>query len=232
MPESEWVVYYLRWVNKVFHLAWPYAAIVSALFAVAIRYGQDHRSSWVPTVNHWAWLIPFWLFLALAVIGIFIAPYILHKEDKARADGATRELENKATSYDAAGEWKKLASNFNAINGASIKTDWDRPPEMTEMWLVCGGDYKRCEALCRLAGATLIRSPRILASLPEDLRLQSDPLYRWLGFLKARGCVEQIRPMEIIGMDENVVGFHLHGSIRNLPAASARISFECAAAEI
>jgi hypothetical protein len=97
MPKSEWKAYYLRWAKKVFQLAWSYVAIVSGLFAIAIRYGQDHQSSWVPTVNHWAWLVPFWVFLVLAILGIFIAPYILHKEDKAKADEAVKELETKIT---------------------------------------------------------------------------------------------------------------------------------------
>jgi hypothetical protein len=93
MPE--WMVYYSRWLKRLFQWIWFYVAIISGLFALAIRYLQEHHPSRVSTVNHWAWFIPLWLFLVLGGVRVFIVPYILHKEDKARADEAIKELEAK-----------------------------------------------------------------------------------------------------------------------------------------
>ena len=128
-------------------------------------------------------------------------------------------------------DWRNLASDFDAINDPSIQAEWNRPPDLTETWLVCCGDYKRCEALCSLAGARLLRSPRILASLPEKIRFQPDHLYRWLDFLKERGCVGDILTGEVTDVDGKTVGFHLHGLIHDLPAVSGHTCTECAAAE-
>jgi hypothetical protein len=112
MPKFEWMAYYSRWVKKVFKWVWFYVALVSGLFALAIRYGQDQHSLWVPTVNHWAWLVPFWVFLVLGGIRIFIAPYILHKEDKAKADKAIRELQEKQISGP---KWDNFLDKLNAL---------------------------------------------------------------------------------------------------------------------
>ncbi len=131
-----------------------------------------------------------------------------------------------------AGEWKDLAARFHAIANASIRADWNRAGDGTETWRVCGGDHQVCESLCRLAGATLSRSPRIFAALQEDIRLESNPLYRWLNFLKgAAGNVTGMGYANETNRDGNTTGIHQFGSIHNLPAVSERVCIDCAATE-
>lgn len=118
----QWQSYYLRWFEKVFRSAWPYCALVSGVFAIGIRYLQDKHSVWVPTVNHWAWLIPSGLFLVLGFFSIFIAPYLLYKEDKAGADAAESKSKTKIEELVAkVGERPELEILFDDKNNRYFK---------------------------------------------------------------------------------------------------------------
>jgi hypothetical protein len=131
-----------------------------------------------------------------------------------------------------AGEWKDLAARFHSIGNHSIRADWDKTGDGEEVWRVCGGDHQTCEALCRLAGATLARSPRVFAAVQENIRLESNHLYRWLSFIKGdAGNMSGMGYAEEKDRDGNSTGIHLYGSIRNLIAVSERVCIDCAATE-
>jgi hypothetical protein len=83
-------------------------------------------------------------------------------------------------------DWEKLAAHFKALPGFGVRADWFQHGSGAEIWSLHGGpsDVRDVEALCRLAGTMLLKSPRVLEQLSNDVVTQTDPLDRWLVFLK------------------------------------------------
>lgn len=83
-------------------------------------------------------------------------------------------------------EWRSLAAEFQKIQ-KDIRAEWNRDINGVESWDVRGGvQSSECEAFCKLAGATLLKSPRIVASLSKEVLAESNVLFRWLYFLKGK----------------------------------------------
>lgn len=89
----------------------------------------------------------------------------------------------------------------------------------------------QCEALCRLAGAMLLKSPKVLASLSEKVRTRSDDVFRWLYFISERKNIftRELTSDVRVGMERK------QGSGKTIPSLSthsANACLECAAKEI
>jgi hypothetical protein len=79
-------------------------------------------------------------------------------------------------------EWLDLGSKFKelAVGSAGLRADWTshiNPKGVTILddWRIAGGTTRQdCEALCKLAGAMLMRSPCVAAKLSDTVRKQTD----------------------------------------------------------
>lgn len=112
--------YYSRFAKRAWRGAWFWATLVSAVFAIAIRYLQDTRSSSVPAVNHWAWETPLLILVGLLVINVFRVPYLLHKEDRVAADAA---------------------ASYSRTRIAELLAKLNQPPELEILFDETNGDY-------------------------------------------------------------------------------------------
>jgi hypothetical protein len=132
-------------------------------------------------------------------------------------------------------DWQELAQNFGRVP-TDMRADWwiaDTKVQGPIQWqsLAGGPPAKHCEALCRLAGNMLLRSPKIAASLPDDVRSRAEPLYRWLDFLKARySGIGNIMHLES-ERDDGTKVFSLAGQIEHVGTESVTACLNCAADE-
>jgi hypothetical protein len=56
--------------------------------------------------------VPLWLFIVLTIVGIVVASYLLHKEDKAQADKAIHDIQEKQISGPI---WDNLLEKLNTL---------------------------------------------------------------------------------------------------------------------
>jgi hypothetical protein len=127
-------------------------------------------------------------------------------------------------------EWQQLSNRFNALP-TNIRADW-QTLQKEELWSISGIQGRAdCESVCKLAGAMLLKSPRVLVGLSDKVKTEQDNLRRWLHFLK-----------EAKGISDFQYGFEQHddgtqtplyfGRINDLSAVSARVCIECATVEL
>ena len=124
--------------------------------------------------------------------------------------------------------WRDLAKDFDGLP-ERIRADWNRNGEGTESWRIA---HQKCEGLCKLAGAMLVKSPNIVTELPQSLQSESDPMFRWLSFLKEKNYLSRIQygvESAETGKEPKII---LFGSIENVARVSAVVCIECAAMEI
>ena len=133
-------------------------------------------------------------------------------------------------------KWRELASDFSKLPN-DTRADWygqvgGDVPMVENQWSIAGGiQRENCEALCKLAGAMLLRSPKISSKLSEMVRLQTNEVRRWLYFLKEHSGV----PKETLVGDGIAHGISVKTSmqsINGLATVSARVCIECSAEEI
>ncbi len=127
-------------------------------------------------------------------------------------------------------EWQALASRFEKLP-ADVRADWNRGSDGIESWSIRAHGHEECESLCKLAGAMLLRSPRVSAELDETLRSEEAEVARWLYFLKkAKGLSDYQYGLEQIAENEQKPIYF--GSIHGLASLSYRMCIECSAKEI
>ena len=158
----------------------------------------------------------------------------------ARWDTASDIPNNQSRDYESreqigAADWKELASQFKRVSHG-VSADWYQTIKaqsraiIEDNWYVRGNGRAECEALCKNAGAMLLRSPQILPTLSDRVRSQSDHVERWLYFLKELGRTKvagvgygTIRDTKTVNSFE---------SIDDLALVSATVGMECSADEI
>ncbi len=251
------VAYYRHLVWIAFHGAWATVGIVSTVVALLLSLGLKVALARSPTiakptvdlVNDLTWVLPLSVFLVVFVVRLVLAPFLafekeaLHEElvDALKRQGE-RPIEVIAKLPDAqkpAGlsrEWRDLAEKFGRLP-SDLRGDWwvwdtqvDEPP----VWEgLRGNGTKEGEALCRIAGNMLVKSPKIAASLSDRVRARTDALDRWLDYLKESYSgssntlfFEGNRP----GPDETTVN-GIAGQIERIGAASTAACLNCAAEE-
>ncbi|MBI3646279.1 MAG: hypothetical protein HY233_09985 [Acidobacteriales bacterium] len=167
------------------------------------------------------------IFLILGII--FLVVWFRSQDSPARAV------------FDWSAEWKELAEKFERIPSKHVRATWISETlnfdgtDVGEQWYMgddsnVTGAKEECGALCKLAGAMLLKSPVISGRLSEKVRTRSDDTWRWLYFLKEKVGLEHLG-----NGDTWAGGRHIKdqsGSIENLAAVSARICTECTAEEL
>lgn len=127
-------------------------------------------------------------------------------------------------------QWIAIADRFKAID-SSVRADWDYSTRIgQEHWQIAGAPHREeCASLCRLAGAMLLRSPKVVATLDGTVRAQHDDLYRWLCYLKSVGKLKNYNDgMEKTNGEEYPLVF---ASIAPLGSESSLVCTDCAARE-
>jgi hypothetical protein len=128
-------------------------------------------------------------------------------------------------------EWKELAARFEKLP-SGIRADYqiDRKDQATtyDSWMIIGDNHRSCETLCKYAGILLLNSPNALKHASDVTQQQSNPIWRWLYFLKDHGAARSngLPPTS----DDGTI--YLLGSISDLAPSSARMCIECAAQEL
>lgn len=162
-----------------------------------------------------------WLKFGILFVGAALVVWAVLRPEK---NASEREAKN-AT----ADEWKDLADRFKTL-GAHVRADWEQWNSSTGLWRIAGGkETAKCESLCRLAGAMLMRSPNTLAIFPVK---ESEPELgcRWLYFLKDRyGLTPGVSTLgwgpDESGKKQSFIG----GCIQNLGNVSEAACLDCAA---
>ena len=132
-------------------------------------------------------------------------------------------------------DWKELSSQFKQST-PKVRADWyqtrnaETQAIMGESWSIRGSSAE-CEALCKNAGAMLLRSPRVFAQLSESVRSQSDHVWRWLYFLKeSKRTTDSAMGHGSTKDGPNTISEF--ESIEGLASVSATACLECSADEI
>lgn len=123
-------------------------------------------------------------------------------------------------------DWHALSDDFRRIRGPRVRADW-KHTESGDAWRVCGGlplANEDCERLCERAGAMLLVSPSIAATLSSDLAHETMPAQRWLRY------VHETHPALPDDAEEAPDDAPAR-SIGDLPGSSVRVCLACAALE-
>lgn len=242
---SDFLCYYRKfvahWGNEL--LSFGREQIVGITLAVLILFFQIHKGL-IPAkeVHDIALATIFWPYIGLICIYLVIhwvrTPWQLEKQQRE----IIKEL---SASLHASGEkanvpplnlqqeWKELATRFEKIS-PHVRADWQcqRKENRTvdETWRLAGlfGETV-AETLCRYAGTLLAKSPSVIGQLSAATREQTDPVWRWLFFLKDTSPHFYRDPIYGTEADGTI---YLMGGIRQLASASATACIECATAEI
>jgi hypothetical protein len=177
-------------------------------------------------------------FTILAVIAALITCFRIWNTAETEKEQLRAELAEAkkadAPARDWNAEWKELSGKFEKV-GLDVSAQWqcNRRNNQTifENWNLSGTYRKQCEALCVFAGALLLKSPNASPGLSELARQQSDPVWRWLFFLKENhnALSSGLGSLPQIDSDGTI---YLMGHISNLAVVSAQACMECAALEL
>ena len=138
-------------------------------------------------------------------------------------------------------DWKDLASKFQRIPHAYVRAEWHSETLnwdgnlVGERWAIRdmydNQFASQCEALCRLGGAMLLKSPKVSSRLSEKVRTRTDDVYRWLYFVAEReGMAMKEMTGKVTVRTEKKE--HWMKTIESLSMHSANGCLECAAKEI
>jgi hypothetical protein len=125
----------------------------------------------------------------------------------------------------AARTWQELAEKFGRLTGQT-RADF-QTTDGVNRWDIKYND-KNTEALCRLAGATLLSSPAVLAEVPLYLKKDRDPLNLWLNYLQG---FHRVPPSGFLGFDGSS-RLEQIGSVDDLQGKSAQLCMECSTIEL
>jgi hypothetical protein len=186
--------------------------------------------------------VPAYVYWSIALLALFVAFFRAWKDKAEQVEGATakaHELEQKRIATVDSAEWLDLADRFKEISrhvGAQLQTtselreQFGKDTNRSDRWSMgVGGEEKKCEALCVLAGAMLVKSPN--QSISAEVRAVTSDRDRWLGFLAECGAVRSDSyAIEPISEDRKQI--HYFGYITELAVVSANICIECSSREL
>lgn len=89
---AEWRTFYLRWLEVGFKSTWGIVGVVGFFASIILAIIQDQIPRLEKTMSHLVWQIPLSVFMLLAFIGLVIAPYELHKQDRLKAETEKENL--------------------------------------------------------------------------------------------------------------------------------------------
>lgn len=195
--------------------------------------------------NHWVVVasgIAAITLFTVAVYGAWLhehnrAQDAIEKLNEHQAAESTRVSQNAHTSQ-LHQEWKDLAAKFESLSrnplSMHVRADWqcqrNNNRTIYESWSLTGaGNHTQVETICLYAGTLLAKSPAVIQQLPDPIKKEENPVWRWLFFLK--GTSSYFKHDSSYGKDDNGT-LYLMGSLREVAAASVNACIKCAAAEM
>ncbi|MGZ4813390.1 MAG: hypothetical protein ACXVZI_11525, partial [Terriglobales bacterium] len=138
------------------------------------------------------------------------------------------ERPDKATSQD----WNELEARFEKISNhisAHLQTDIQSGRTTRQEWSLSGvPDTRTCLALCKYAGALLLKSPTVIATVRPETRDISNKAHLWLMFLKENHNAAESKDQSLTNAD----GYSIRSEIINgVAEKSMRACIECAVLE-
>lgn len=133
-------------------------------------------------------------------------------------------------SRDYRSEWFALAEKHRG-NCHFLRADWTGNNILGESWRVAGGKASTCEAWLRQAGALLLRSPNVRATLSKKVAAESDDLYRWLSYMKENGHFRSSPYWGTGTTDDGCKEIMHSGQIPDLASESETACIKCATKE-
>ena len=182
--------------------------------------------------GHAVWFIV--AYAVIAVVGLFFAFYRAWNDQRLAKEKALTALAELARPSRVTSEdWTGLADRFKEI-GLDVSAQWQcnrrNNQTISEDWNFSGQYQKPCEALCKFAGALLLKSPNVCPTLSHSALQQLSPAWRWLFFLKENHKATDLGAgMALAGGDGTN---YFSERISNLAPVSARVCMECAALEL
>jgi hypothetical protein len=175
------------------------------------------------------------LFGALGLIGIVYLHHFYKRNEMPASGNQNSE------------SWKELAARFSAISARHtdirmrVRAEWhserldNEGKEVCETWQIRDdwrdGAAHNCEALCNLAGAMLLKSPKVSASLSRKVHTRSDDAWRWLYFLDENPGVSTVSFTSITAVNRSIREYQKK-TIQDIAGVSSIVCIECAAKEI
>jgi len=169
------------------------------------------------------------------VSAMFVAGYYAWREEHIAAhQKQTPEKPANVLRRDWNGDWKDLANEFRGYAGHTLRADWYHT-SAGEAWRICGGaEFSivcAVEILCRNAGRLLVSSPNVSASLPADIKTLSDPMERWLYYMKKKGTFYRSGFVGTEQLNDGTIFHAYSGNINSLPNAASNECLDCAGQE-
>jgi hypothetical protein len=129
-------------------------------------------------------------------------------------------------------EWQHLSEKFETCSSC-VRADWHSTDGVTT-WRLAGGyaESKPIEALCIFAGALLLKSPNVYAAVKDEVRCETEHLYRWLSFIKSTISSDSVDYG--IQQDDagNSLGVIVFGHYSGIAHTSALLCTRCSAQEL
>lgn len=161
---------------------------------------------------------------ALAILFLFISGFLAWRDQVRRCE----ELLSASSKSNFPEEWGKLSAAFSSAS-RSARADWHTNRERRTTWhIACdSGPDGEVASLCNVAGTLLTKSTEIADQLPAEIIRESDPMFRWLSYVKSlRGSSESSYGQELDDKGE-VLGLIFFGSVRDIAAISSQICRDC-----
>jgi hypothetical protein len=176
------------------------------------------------------------------ILAVRAVPYTLSQgtpasQENLKLDAKLKELAAAAPAHPVIGsaEWLDLADRFKQVSnfmGVNLHTA-SRLGSEVDTWQFTGdaGEIASCEALCRRAGAMLLKSRRVSSGLSERVLSKANDTERWLSFLRDTGAVRYDGGP---GREEydGALTLHFLGSISGVALVSSRLCIECSSKEL
>jgi hypothetical protein len=200
--------------------------VVSLVVALALSLSAD---GFHPTRLAWAF---FALAGVLLVLTVLWARRPTEPNAPVRHDIPAQPPTERHTTAEITAAWNDVERRFSLLAGQGIDAGWERLPSGEDRWfLVCGSRQhlrSDVEAVCKLAASTLTRFPKVRAGLADDVLREPNPEYQWYRCLKQFGEFRDDGGEVFYGQS----GKSNAGSVKDLPAVSARKCVECLAFEL
>jgi len=126
-------------------------------------------------------------------------------------------------------DWRDMSDKFGALVSSQISAQFQTTQNVTR-WTLYDA---HCGALCTLAAAMLIASHSVSAHLSVAIKGETDPVSRWLDYLKETTHAASYRTEYAVEtLDSGEKLFHYLGRIDNVPRESAAACLRCSAQEL
>lgn len=132
-------------------------------------------------------------------------------------------------------DWERLACDFQMLV-FPVRADWFMAFDGNVLRITgrrfAGGEASACEALCRRAGAMLLKSPVVSGQLSTNVRSEGDDAWRWVSYITEGNPAVIETAAWVKGADrDGVVVNIMPQSLEDVASASVWSCNACAAKE-